>query len=127
MKCPSCGSSDTCRSRRNALDTVWTWLNRWPYQCRGCLRRFHGNSRYPTAASQKQRAAHNKQRTNTAPPPAISGKIEVRTHPNEPIAGIVVQAESQSELNSILLTLNQALASYGPTNKPQPAREKVRQ
>jgi hypothetical protein len=51
--------------------------------------------------------------------------VEVRTHPNEPIAGIVVQAESQAELNSILLTLNQALASYGPTNKPHPAREKV--
>jgi hypothetical protein len=41
------------------------------------------------------------------------------------MAGIVVQAESQSELNNILLTLGTALASYGNTNQPAHQEEKA--
>ncbi len=41
------------------------------------------------------------------------------------MAGIVVRAESQMELNDILLTLSAALASYGTTNRPEPQREKA--
>jgi hypothetical protein len=41
------------------------------------------------------------------------------------MAGIVVQAESQSELNNILLTLGSALASYGNAKQPQYKEEKA--
>jgi hypothetical protein len=41
------------------------------------------------------------------------------------MAGIVVQAESQSELNNILLTLGAALASYGETTQPAHQEEKA--
>lgn len=42
------------------------------------------------------------------------------------MAGIVVEAESESELNNILLALGNALASYGSTSRPQFSEEKTR-
>ncbi|HSU29815.1 MAG TPA: hypothetical protein VLJ11_01155 [Bryobacteraceae bacterium] len=41
------------------------------------------------------------------------------------MAGIVVQADSQSELNHILLTLGAALGSYGTAKQPHYHEEKT--
>jgi hypothetical protein len=127
MKCPKCGSLDTCRAQRKGWDQVFTWFNRWPYRCRACSRRFRGNARqapYQRASSLSEggRGPKGTQARQQAP---IKGRIQVRTHPDELMAGIVVQAGTQSELNNILLTLGTALASYGKTNQPAHQDEKA--
>jgi hypothetical protein len=42
-----------------------------------------------------------------------------RAHPAKPQAKILVQAETHEQLNQILLTLDQAINSYGPSARPQ--------
>jgi hypothetical protein len=45
-----------------------------------------------------------------------------RTHPAKPQAKIVVQAETHEQLNRILMTLDDAINSYGKSTRPENAR-----
>ncbi len=103
MHCPSCGSSDIHRSRRRGFkDRMRSWLGLWPYTCHGCETRFVNGVRY----GPRVMATHQPQ--DPRPPQSA-----VRRDAAEPVAQIVVRAESHAKLDEILLSLNRAVSAYG--------------
>lgn len=91
MQCPHCGSSTVRRSRRRGLrDRVASWLNRWPYRCELCYSRFWADRRWPVPS-----------RSTQHPRPARAA-----------IARIEVHAASPSQLDEMLLSLNQVLSQF---------------
>jgi hypothetical protein len=75
-----------------------------------CGRRFTAAQRYPPRPQAKP----------IVPPDA---QMAFRTHPEKPIAKIVVEADDHNQLNQILLALHRAVTSY-QTQPSETLREK---
>ncbi len=119
MTCPHCGSDDEFRLRRHGLlNQVQAIFGNWPYRCSDCNGRFRARFR-----SLEDAEAHKIKRDQQAPAQPFSPPIQhasadegpdmaFRTHPERPLAQIVVQADTHEQLNNILLALNHAVNTY---------------
>ena len=104
--CPRCKSEKIRRSKRRGLrDRMWGLLGRWPYRCKDCSFRFRRRIRY------------------AAPPPsptpgttarALEPRVDLafRTHPCIPLAKVLLRAESQEQLEQMLVTIERTVGSY---------------
>jgi hypothetical protein len=115
MLCPSCHSPDVHRSRRQGvLDALRSWSGYWPYRCFDCGRRaFYRGRRLSTAAFK-------------AAKPAKGSKAGVLISADKPTAQIVIQAETQAQLDHVLLALSRAVSSYNPVSHPHPQGENLK-
>jgi DNA-directed RNA polymerase subunit RPC12/RpoP len=95
MQCPHCSSGDIWRLRRRRLrDSLLSYFNRWPYICHQCEKRFWADARWPV---------------RNQPAPA---QPPVRQTYAAPSAIIEVRAETQQQLDQMLLSLNQAISQF---------------
>jgi len=82
-----------------------TWLGSYPYRCRACAYRFHLRQRVcgPPEAAARSTVLE-----------ARDGSVAVafRQAAMRPMARIVVSADSDEQLNNVLLTLERAISSY---------------
>jgi hypothetical protein len=102
MCCPHCGDADVWRLRRRRLrDRLLSLLNRWPYICHGCESRFWSDVRWPAKASGPA----------NAPQPARPRPVSA------PSATIEVRAESQEQLDRMLLSLNRAISQFQTSSR----------
>jgi hypothetical protein len=102
MHCPGCSGTNIHRSRRNGLfDELRALLGLWPYRCYRCQKRFS----LPLRALPLRQTSAFKDAADVA----------FRTHDLKPVAQVVVRADSHEQLDQILITLGNALASYNKT------------
>ena len=109
--CPGCGSTDIARRRRRGiLAQVRATFGLWPYRCLDCGKRFLLRQRYPpqqpVTSSTMEPDWGSRDRAQS-----IGFQAEYRTDPMQPIATIVVHADSHDQLDSILLALSRAISA----------------
>ncbi|HXE11260.1 MAG TPA: hypothetical protein VN633_04020 [Bryobacteraceae bacterium] len=108
MQCPHCGNSDVWRLRRRWRDRILSYFNRWPYICHQCERRFWADARWPV-------------RNQPAPAPPVRQSYAA------PSATIEVRAETQQQLDQMLLSLNQAINQFQKSPREVPSAFKTPQ
>jgi hypothetical protein len=101
MRCPHCHRTDVHRiSRSGVSDAVHRLIDRWPYHCRACNRKFYGVFRVPQDDAPPA----------SAPPPGPS--VECREKHDSPTAAVVIRADSNEQLTAILLALSDAVDKH---------------
>lgn len=102
VTCPHCGACNPYRTaRKGLLDAVHSWVNRWPYRCRACRRKFYSSVR------RSARRSAEGYRPAASHPGEVT--VDCRTKAETSTAAIVVQAEDNEQLTHILLALSKAV------------------
>jgi hypothetical protein len=106
--CSYCGSRDTRLSHSGGwMNTLMKIAGRRGFRCRACSSLFFSSA-----------AEMPPDPPATPAPEPPRAEVVVKMSPDEPVAGILVRAETQEELGSMLMRLNQALAEFGPATAP---------
>ena len=113
--CPRCHSTDITRIPRCGFDHVLAFFGHWPYHCRRCSKCFHSGERH--APPEPSRKTEPRRRAAYEAGSAGPG-IAYRTDPVRPTAKIVLQAETQAQMDEILLALNRAVQQYSQPVRP---------
>ena len=105
--CVRCRSTEIARiRRRGVLDQILAQFDRWPYRCLACAKSFRLNQRHVAGERSRSSKRRSPERTRTA-----NADMAFRTDPVRPYAKIVVEADTHSQLDSILLALRRAVSS----------------
>ncbi len=95
--------------RRGAGDRMQAWLGRYPFRCRACAQRFHVLGRENSELVLVE--PHKQGDITLLQAPDGSTEIAFRKTPADPIAQIVVRADSHEHLDQILAALKKELSS----------------
>jgi hypothetical protein len=109
IKCPGCGGVQFWRSRRRGLgENILARVGYWPYRCLECSERFRLRMRNhvpQTATPKPETKAEMK-------PDDVGPEVASHRHPHQPVAKVVIQADSHEQLDQVLLALQRAVARY---------------
>jgi hypothetical protein len=109
--CPRCKSERIIRSRRRGIrDYLWGRVGLWPYHCKDCGRRFRLPVRHYPTRSDTARAPVTRA-------PEAKPNLAFRTHPSIPLAKVLLRAESQEQLEQMLIRIERTVGSYQHLSK----------
>lgn len=106
--CPICKSARVRRRRRRSvIDRVRSAVGQWPYVCRACGERFYLGQRRPSQPADRENKDLRASDVGSEGP-----QLAYRPDPVRPHAKILVQAETQEQLDFVLLALSQAVSAH---------------
>jgi hypothetical protein len=93
------------------VDELKSWIDLWPYRCLGCELRFFARLRRLPPRALRPRAVEQ-------------SDVAFQTHPERPVAQVVVRADSHEQLDAMLLAMNRAISNFNdsPSKKTEDER-----